>query len=172
MYTADGHMSATISESKPDMFDENATMVDVMQPGYHETDKMLKRWTNYISYAGRFHVDEDDQCIQHHVVVSKFPNNAGHDLVREYKFGTEEGTGIATLQLSATFPPQNHVLLWKRAGQQFGPVRRGRYVFCHREYNPCLTKTHYYHLYNAALFTSLNNSPTPLSQSPSISFVM
>jgi hypothetical protein len=128
MYTADGHMSATISESKPDMFDENATMVDVMQPGYHETDKMLKRWTNYISYAGRFHVDEDDQCIQHHVVVSKFPNNAGHDLVRAYQFGTEDGTGIATLQLSATFPPQNHVLLWKRAGQQFGPVRRGRYV--------------------------------------------
>ena len=158
MYTADGHMSATISESKQDMFDENATMVDVMQPGYHETDKMLKRWTNYISYAGRFHVDEDDQCIQHHVVVSKFPNNAGHDLVRAYQFGTEDGTGIATLQLSATFPPQNHVLLWKRAGQQFGPVRRGRYVCFYPD-------TIINMLYNnpTTLLVSLNSIYTPFN---------
>ena len=121
-------MSATLSESKPTLFDESATMADVMKPGYPETDKLLERWTSYISYAGTYDVDVHGQRVLHHVVVSKFPNNAGKDQVRAFEFGKEEGTGIDTLQLSATFTPQNHVLLWKRAGQQSGPARRGRCV--------------------------------------------
>jgi hypothetical protein len=119
MYTPDGHMSATLSKSKPTLFNETANMADVMKPGYPETDKMLQRWTNYISYAGKYDVDVENQHVIHHVHVSMFPNNAGHDQVRAYKFGREEGTGTETLQLSASFSPtQTHVLLWRRQVQQ------------------------------------------------------
>lgn len=126
LYTPDGHMSATLSKSKPTLFDESATMADVMKPGYPETVKMLQRWTDYISYAGTFDVDVNAGQVLHHVHVSMFPNNAGHDQVRAFRFGKEDGTGIDTLQLSATFPPQTHVLMWKRAAvQQSGPAQCG-----------------------------------------------
>lgn len=108
-------MSATLSKSKPTMFAETANMADVMKPGYPETDKMLQRWTDYISYSGTYDVDVEGQHVIHHVYVSMFPNSAGGDQVRVFKFGKEEKTGTDTLQLAASFHPQNHVLMWKRA---------------------------------------------------------
>ena len=113
-------MSATLSSSNPELFSNSANMADVMKPNYPETDTMIKRWSNYISYAGTFDIDIQNQHVIHHVEVSMFPNNVGHDQVRAYKFGTEIvgnttiGGGVDTLQLSATFLPQTHVLLWKR----------------------------------------------------------
>ena len=70
---------------------------------------MLQRWTDYISYAGTFGVDVKSQSVIHHVDISLFPNNVGHDQVRAFVFGKEEETGTDTLQLSATFPLQNQV---------------------------------------------------------------
>jgi hypothetical protein len=105
-------MSATLSSSNPELFSNSANMADVMKPNYPETNVMLKRWTNYISYAGTFDMDVQNQRVIHHVEVSMFPNNVGHDQVRAYKFGGDGG--VDTLQLSATFLPQTHVLLWKR----------------------------------------------------------
>ena len=113
-------MSATLSSSNPELFSNSANMADVMKPNYPETDTMIKRWSNYISYAGTFDIDIQNQHVIHHVEVSMFPNNVGHDQVRAYKFGTEIvgnttiGGGVDTLHLSATFLPQTHVLLWKR----------------------------------------------------------
>ena len=91
------------------MLAETANMAEVMKPGYTETDKMLQRWTDYISYAGTFGVDVKSQSVIHHVDISLFPNNVGHDQVRAFVFGKEEETGTDTLQLSATFPLQNQV---------------------------------------------------------------
>ncbi len=62
---------------------------------------MLQRWTDYISYAGTFDVDVKSKSVIHHVDISLFPNNVGHDQVRDFVFGKEEETGT---QLSATFP--------------------------------------------------------------------
>lgn len=109
-------MSATLSSSNPELFSNSANMADVMKPNYPETDIMIQRWTNYISYAGTFDIDIQNQHVIHHVEVSMFPNNVGHDQVRAFKFGTvESSTGVdESLQLSATFLPQTHVLLWKR----------------------------------------------------------
>ncbi len=110
-------MSATLSSSKPAMFDESANMAEVMKPGYPETSKMIHRWTDYVSYAGGYDVDVENRRVVHRVDVSMFPNGAGRDQVRAYAFfDAEDGTGVDTLRLSATFHPQIHVLLWKRAG--------------------------------------------------------
>jgi len=119
-------MSATLSKSKPTMFAETANMADVMKPGYPETDKMLQRWTDYISYSGTYDVDVEGQHVLHHVYVSMFPNSAGLDQVRAFKFGKEEKTGTDQLSLSASFPPQNHVLLWNRAETQSDLVTHRR----------------------------------------------
>ena len=117
-------MSATLSSSKPDMFDESANMANVMKPGYPETDKMISRWTDYVSYAGRYDVDVENRRVMHRVDVSMFPNGAGRDQMRTYAFLNDslDGTGDDALQLSATFHQQTHVLLWRRAG--------GRNPFC------------------------------------------
>ncbi len=53
-------MSATLSTAKLALFDMKANMADVMRPGYPKTDKMLWRWTSYISNAGRYSVDADN----------------------------------------------------------------------------------------------------------------
>jgi hypothetical protein len=111
-------MSATLSKSKTTMFAKTLNLADVMKPGCPETDKMLQRWTDYMSYAGTYDVDVEGQRVLHHVYVSMFPNIAGSDQVRAYEFGKEEQTGTDTLQLSASFPMQKHVLLWKRAETQ------------------------------------------------------
>ncbi len=80
-------MSATLSKSKPTLFAETANMANVMKPGYPETDKMLQRWMDYISYSGSYDVDLKRHLVMHHVHVSMFPNNAGHDQVRAFKLG-------------------------------------------------------------------------------------
>lgn len=112
-------MSATLSSSNPELFSTLANMADVMEPNYPETDTMIKRWTNYISYAGTYDIDIQNQNVIHHVEVSMFPNNVGHDQVRAFTFGKEivkstTGGVEDTLQLSATFLHRTHVLLWKR----------------------------------------------------------
>ena len=119
-------MSATLSKAMPELFDATANMEDVMRPDYPEHDKMLRRWTDYVSYAGTYDVDVEGRRVYHHVRISMFPNNAGHDQVRSYVFGKEGGTGRDTLQLTASFyPRKEHVLLWKRATrQQSVPVSR------------------------------------------------
>ena len=125
LYTPDGHMSATLSKATPALFDTTANMADVMRPDYPETDNMLRRWTDYVSYAGTYDVDVVGRRVYHRPCVSMFPNIAGHDQVRTFVFGKEERTGNDTLQLTASFTPeQKHVLLWTRAVQRTIPMSR------------------------------------------------
>ena len=99
------------------MFAETANMAEVMKPGYTETDKMLQRWTDYISYAGTFDVDVKSQSVIHHVDISLFPNNVGHNQVWAFVFGKEEETGTDTLQLSAFSSSKSHSSV-EEGGQQ------------------------------------------------------
>jgi hypothetical protein len=121
-------MSATLSKATPEIFSANATMEDVMVPGYPEVDKLLRRWTDYVSYAGTYDVDVERGLVYHRVRVSMFPNIAGRDQVREYEFGGGgRGTtgGRDTLRLTARFNTgRKHVLLWKRAARQPVPASR------------------------------------------------
>lgn len=48
------------------------------------SDEIAAAWTGFISYAGRYEVDEDAETVTHQIEMCSFPNWVGEDQVRHF----------------------------------------------------------------------------------------
>jgi hypothetical protein len=85
IYTADRYMSATLSlRNRPRFGTED------FDGG---TDEEKRRaYENFLSYSGRFEVNETRRTIEHHVAMSSYPNFVGRTLERLYELSEEKLT--------------------------------------------------------------------------------
>jgi lipocalin-like protein len=79
MYDASGRVSAQLV--RPD------------QPPFASEDwrqaspaEMIAAWPNYFGYYGTFTIDADARTVTHHIDYGWFPNLAGTEQVRNYRF--------------------------------------------------------------------------------------
>jgi lipocalin-like protein len=104
VYTAEGYMSAVLSE--------------VDRPSFRSSDyrggtpdEALMAVKTYISYCGRYTIAGD--TIKHHVELSLYPNWVGHDQVRNLRF--ENGMLIlSTPSFLLSRDAWTFELAWKR----------------------------------------------------------
>lgn len=79
IYSPDGHVSATLStRGRPKFASES---ID----GATDAEK-CRAYDTFLSYSGKFEIDEENSTVHHHVELSSFPNFIGQDLVRIYEF--------------------------------------------------------------------------------------
>jgi hypothetical protein len=76
MYTADGHMSATIMRSDRPRFASSDSMASTAQ-------EHAAAAAGYLSYAGTFEVDEGAGIVIHHIKTALVPNWVGSDFKRK-----------------------------------------------------------------------------------------
>jgi hypothetical protein len=79
IYTADGHVSAQIVQKNLHRFiDEDYRNASAAESA--------AAWKGYFGYFGTFSVDPRQRSITHHIEGAWFPNLAGTDQVRRYRF--------------------------------------------------------------------------------------
>ncbi|MGI8306429.1 lipocalin-like domain-containing protein [Saccharopolyspora hattusasensis] len=81
-YQADGAMYAVFSA-----VDRPAFGTEALDGGTQ--DEWARAYGSYISYSGKYTVDESEMVITHHVEFSTFPNWTGRDLVRHCRFSRD-----------------------------------------------------------------------------------
>ena len=104
MYNDDGYMSVSMMDPSRPRFDVSDLPRGTMEQKAAAADK-------YISYAGRY--ETRGNKVYHHVDVSLFPDWAGGDQVRNFKFEGDR------LQLSTDSSPEDPKgktghLIWER----------------------------------------------------------
>ena len=50
------------------------------------SNEIAAAWTGFLSYAGRYEVDEGAAIVTHHVEMCSFPNWVGEDQIRHFHF--------------------------------------------------------------------------------------
>lgn len=103
-YTADGHMSVAITQTKRPRF-----AADDLLGGSAEERAMAA--ASYVSYAGTYEVGED--TVTHHIEVSLFPNWAGAEQQRFYSFDGDRLT-LSTAPMLLGGHEQRAYLIWAR----------------------------------------------------------
>ena len=79
LYHPSGFVSATLSRRNRPNFQQ-----DVLDGG---TDAEKSRaFDNFLSYCGKFDVDEENGIVHHRVMLCSFPNYVGIDLIRTCSF--------------------------------------------------------------------------------------
>ena len=53
-------------------------------------EEMVAAWPNYFGYFGTFTIDSDEAAVTHHIEAGWFPNLAGTDQVRKYRFDGDQ----------------------------------------------------------------------------------
>jgi hypothetical protein len=104
MYNPDGYMSVTISGADRDPFAANDPAAGAIQ-------EQAAAFATYFSYCGPYEVLADR--VIHHVEISLFPNQAGVDLVRFYRF---DGNRLILKSPPAVVDGQTRVtwIIWER----------------------------------------------------------
>jgi hypothetical protein len=102
VYTADGHMSATLTRRGRSPF------ADATRSGA-TTQEKVRAYDDYVAYAGRYEIRDD--TVVHHVDCALFPNWVGQPLERFFE--RHGDTLIITTGAFGAFA--EHRLVWKRA---------------------------------------------------------
>jgi hypothetical protein len=113
LYTADGHMSATIARAgRGKLSSESVRSAPVPE--------RLAAFESYFQYAGPYELRRGAELptgmqVVHHAALSLNPNFAGSEQVRNVEF---DAAGQLTLSASDTVPgstvARHHRLIWKR----------------------------------------------------------
>ncbi|TGT11507.1 hypothetical protein EN817_33535, partial [Mesorhizobium sp. M3A.F.Ca.ET.174.01.1.1] len=75
LYHPSGFVSATLSRRNRQCF-----ATDLLDGG---TDaEKCRAFDNFLSYCGKFEVDEQSAIVHHHVILCSFPNYVGKNLIR------------------------------------------------------------------------------------------
>ena len=72
-------------------------------------DEMVAAWRGYVSYFGRYTVDEKTSSVIHHVEGAWYPNYVGTKQVRVYRFDGDR------LTLHAESASGRTTVVWKRS---------------------------------------------------------
>lgn len=105
MYTESGHVSAQLVRANQAPFASD----DWQRASPAE---MVAAWPGYFGYFGTFSVDPERGVVTHHVQAGWFPNLAGTEQVRHYRF--EEGL----LVLDASTAWGEVRIVWQKAAHQ------------------------------------------------------
>jgi len=106
LYSADGHMSATVRRkdragfSKPNPRDLTA-------------EDKAGAFEGYFHYAGTWRVDGD--TVVHNVTMSLNPNMTGTDQVRHAEFQVNGDLILSADELISTNEKRHHALTWRRS---------------------------------------------------------
>ncbi len=79
MYDASGRMSAQLVRSDQDRFGSD----DWREA---KPEEMVAAWPSYFGYFGTFTIDVGHDAVTHHIESGWFPNLAGTEQVRYYRF--------------------------------------------------------------------------------------
>lgn len=101
MYDATGRVSAQLVRAEQERFHSD----DWRKA---KPEEMIAAWPGYFGYFGTFTVDADDAAVTHHTEAGWFPNLAGTDQVRHYRFDGDE------LVLDADTAWDKVRIIWRR----------------------------------------------------------
>lgn len=94
IYTADGHMSAQMTQSGRAPF--STPRETSLQAEHGEPDEIVAAFNSYVAYAGRFTFDEEAGQVRHHIDMALAPDMIGRTIVRHV-----ESTDAHSLVLTA-----------------------------------------------------------------------
>jgi hypothetical protein len=83
LYDGTGRVSAQLVRAEQERFDSD----DWRKA---KPDEMNAAWPCYFGYFGTFTIDTGNQAVTHHIEAGWFPNLAGTDQVRRYRFDGDE----------------------------------------------------------------------------------
>ena len=76
-------------------------------------EEIVTGFEGYVSYCGRYEINEQERFVIHHLQLSWFPNLVGTKQKRYFKF-TENRLTLKTPPLTALGEAQVHQLIWER----------------------------------------------------------